>query len=216
MDIMEILLIELNPSEIAISRSLPINEQSATFIYEHLRYYCSKFFPLPAIKVRARRNSLIVIKGHEYLLIAKELRHTSIRAIVDVTSDNIAIQQLLTRPSVKKLHWNTMREDDHELFSYGWHVFFFQRDLEEKEQAIFKEKLSHVIADARLLQQFIQPHEIKDFAYIPSLKCIECQVYTPVADERWFNAYRATLLEFHTNFARIVSFQGRKFSESLG
>lgn len=45
-------------------------------------HYCEKFDPLPAVTVAVNAESVVVIRGHKYLLAARALKRPSIRAVV--------------------------------------------------------------------------------------------------------------------------------------
>src|SRR5438094_9620869 len=50
-------------------------------IYEHLKYFCSKCFPLPAIDVSLVDEKLVVTRGHKYLRAARELGYPWLGAV---------------------------------------------------------------------------------------------------------------------------------------
>src|SRR5579863_3024205 len=78
--LMKIQFIELSPSEVILDHSGVGRDDG--FVYEHLKRYCSKFTPLPAITVKLSGGKLIAVRGHKYLSIAVELRRERIRAVL--------------------------------------------------------------------------------------------------------------------------------------
>lgn len=209
---MNILLVELDPKDVLTDEILFINKQKEQFIYEHLRHYCSKFYPLPTISVRVYKNSVIVTHGHLYLAIAKELGHQRIRAIIDINSPYCFIQKLLNRPSVIKLDWNIVRQEDNELVSYCWLVFFFKRSLNQKEKKVFEEQVVRFFEQIPLPEFVDESNDkIQVLSYPNFGYCAEIKAYLPWEDERWYSTSRAVLLNFHFNCVPIVSFQGRKW-----
>src|SRR3954469_5616607 len=83
--------IEVSPADILIDRSAV--ERDDGFEYEHLKRYCSKFTPLPAVTVRLGEGRLIAVRGQKYLSIARELGRDRIRAVLqDTTFDELQKQ----------------------------------------------------------------------------------------------------------------------------
>ena len=211
-----ILLLELNPNDISIDEKLFPSPKKSSFIYEHLRYYCSKFYPLPTIFVRVYENSVIVTDGRMYLAIAKESGHQQIRAIVDRASPDRFVQKLLENPSVTQLDWETVRqEDDDELVScdwFDWLIFFFKRSLNREEKKTFEEQVVRFFKQIPLPELTdVQKERIKNLSYPHSGLSAEFEAYLPWTDERWFATSRAVLLNFHFNCVPIASFQGWKW-----
>lgn len=210
---MNILLVELNPNEVLTDESLFPDKNKDILIYEHLKHYCSKFYPLPTIEIKVYAESVIVVRGHSYLKIAKELRHQSIRAVIDRNSPKPFVDSFLQKSSVVQLDWELIKqEEDNNLVSYVWLVFFFERQLEKEEQKIFEEQIIEFYRQIKLPAWADTPdNRIKDLSYPHFGCCVEFQAYIPVEDERWYAKSRAALVNFHLNHVPLVSFQGYKF-----
>jgi len=173
----------------------------------------SKLYPIPWITVRVDANSVIITRGHLYLKVARELGNEKIHAVVDRNdSDDIFIQKLLDRPCVIKLDWKTLIQEDEQLLSYGWLVFFFKRLLNSVEKKIFEEEVVGFFQQIQVPGSVNLGRErIKNLNYPYSGLCAEFQAYLPWEDERWYLTSRAVLLNFHLNCVPIVSFQGKKW-----
>lgn len=211
---MPILLVELNPNEISVDETLFPDQQKDEFIYEHLRHYCSKFYPLPTIEVRVYTKSVFVVRGHLYLAIARDFKHQRIRAVIDKNSSNDCVMQFLQNPSVSQLDWQSViqQEQDNELVSYIWLVFFFSYPLTQETKKKFEAQIVQFFKQIQLPTWAEVPgNRIKDLNYPYSGYCAEFQAYIPVEDERWYASSRAVLVDFHLECVPILSFQGRKF-----
>lgn len=208
-----ILLVELSPDEISVDESLFPDLNKNSFIYEHLRHYCSKFYPLPTIEVKVDAEAIIVVRGHPYLAIAKELRNQRIRAVVDKASSESSVSRFLQRSSIIQLDWETvMHEENNDLVSYVWFVFFFERSLNQEERKAFEKDIVGFYRQIQLpVWAEVPDDRIKNLSYPYSGRCAEFQAYVPIADERWYASSRAVVVDFHLKCVPIVSFQGRRF-----
>ncbi|BBD70416.1 hypothetical protein NIES4072_67820 [Nostoc commune NIES-4072] len=211
---MNIILIEVNPDDISINEDIFPNTEKNGFIFEHLRYYCSKFYSLPTITIKVCAEGVFVVHGHQYLLIAKELKHQHIRAIVDNSSSDKYVQSFLKKPFVVQLDWEVARiEGNDELVEYTWYVFFFKKQLNQEEKKLFEE---HIVEFFKQIQlpgwAKIPDNRIINLTYYFSNYCAEFQAYVPTEDERWYAESIKVLVKFHLNCVPIASFQGRKFT----
>jgi hypothetical protein len=209
---MTILVVALNPSMITVNEYLFPNSYKDSFIYDHLRYYCSKGQSVPTITIKVCSDSVIVTRGHYYLLIAKELGYEKIQAVVD---QNLSrdIESFLNSPYIVQVNWKTLRQnEDQKLLGYVWYVFFFKRNLSQSEQEAFH----------TLVVNFYEQIEIPGWANEPETRILdlnyshlgysaEFQAYVPFADERWYAGALAAAVDFHMKYVPIVSCQGRKF-----
>lgn len=210
---MHILLIELNPNEVSVEESLFPDKEKNLFIYEHLRYYCSKFYPLPTITVSIYDEGVFVVRGHQYLAIARELKHQRIRAIVDKSSPEKYVQRFLQRSSVVQLNWEIVSKEGSDIFvEYVWFVFFFKKPLNQEEQIFFEKLIVEFFRQIQLPAWAEVPdHKIKNLSYPYSGHCAEFQAYVPIEDEKWYASSRAAIVNFHLKYVPILSFQGQRF-----
>lgn len=210
---MRILLVELNINEVSIDEYLFPNKEQNLFIYEHLRHYCSKFYPLPAITIKVCSLGFFVIRGHHYISIAKELGHQKIRAIVDKSSALETIQNFLLLKSVIQLDWEVVRKEESEtLVDYFWYILFFEKPLNQQQQIAFESEIVDFFRQIKL-PNWAKKNEnrIINLSYPYSGSCAEFQAYTPIEDERWHASSRSVLINFHLKHVPIISFQGRRF-----
>ena len=210
---MHILLVELNPDEVSVDESLFPDKQKNSFIYEHLRHYCSKFYHLPTITVKVCAEAVFVVRGHQYLSIARELGHQRIRAIIDKSSPEKDVQKFLQKPSVVQLDWEAARNEGSDtLVEYVWFVFFFEKALNREDRKIFEEQIVEFFKHIKLPDWAEVPEKrITNLSYPYSGRCAEFQAYVPIEDERWYPSSRAVVVDFHLKYVPIASFQGRRF-----
>lgn len=182
-------------------------------IYPHLKHYCSKFFPLPAIEVGPFRDGFVVTHGHKYVRIARELGYPWLRAIYR-TEYSDPQQVLDTLPQgVRVTPRELLEREAATLVAREYHVYFFSSPLASPERdrflsdiAGFFERLETSLIDMsqrRLLRW--------DFPF--SGECAEFEALIPVGDPRWFSSYLDICRRFSREVRRIVSFQGKIFPE---
>ncbi|WP_254563965.1 hypothetical protein [Oscillatoria sp. HE19RPO] len=209
---MSILIIEIPPSKVLIDETLFPDKHKEEFVYEHLRHYCSKFYPIPTIEIAIYNNSVFVTAGHLYLKIARELGCPKIRAVIDKKSPTNSIVKLLNSPDITQLDWQSLIQDDDEPICYIWLVFFFIHALSKKEKFAFEDKILGFFSKINLPDWAdASKKRIKNMKYINLDSGIEFQAYLPIEDERWYARSRAILMDFHFKYVPIISFQGRKF-----
>lgn len=192
-------------------RAFPDRDRS--HVYEHLKYYCSKFRPLPAVTVRADREPAVVVSGHKYYRIAKEAADLSIRAIVRGDGRSDSVRRFLERPDVKVLGWDRIaRETDAAPVVCGSQIYYFYDPLPESAKREFDERLAGFFR--RLESALLSRDALRVWGV--EFGCgdtrAEFMARVPVADERWYGACRAAALRFDAEIARIWTFQGAQFA----
>jgi hypothetical protein len=210
---MPILLVEVNPEEISIDESLFPDEMKDSFVYEHLKYCCSKNSLLPSISIIVSAAKAFVIRGHQYLFIAKELKYPRIRAIIDKASPEKLVREFLQKPKVVKLDWETVRKEEPDtMIGYSWFIFFFERTLTTAEKNSFEEQIVDFFRQLKL-PAFVEivDERVKNLNYPHAGHCAEFQAFVPIADERWYRSLRSVMIKFHSECIPVFSFQGRKF-----
>ena len=141
--------IEVSPRDVILDRSEV--ERDDGLVYEHLKRYCLKFTPLPAITVKLSAGKLLAVRGHKYLSIALELHHERIRAVIhDTTFEDLRRQGV---PGVLSVVPQTQLESEQNTAVIaGWHVFFFKstpsRDIADQIDARFRDFLNQSLPDA--------------------------------------------------------------------
>jgi hypothetical protein len=198
---MPIQLIEIPPDLPVIDESrFPDRDQS--FIFEHLQHYLSLFSPLPAIGIRVGPAGPLVTRGHKYLLAARALHRPSIRAVIQPGSDTAATADLLGQPDVTLLDWTEIDAAERaQPIADQWHLYFFERPLNEAEQRQFDEIVIGFLNQAG--------YEVQNLEH--SGHRAQFLVTVPAGDESWFGPYRAAAQRFSEETVPVVSFQGRRF-----
>lgn len=210
---MSIHIVELKPDKVTIDEFKFPNKEQDFYIYDHLRYYCSKLTTLPAISIKIIDNVIFASSRSQYLTIAKELNRNRIQAVINLSSSKEDITKILNKPYVVQLDWEAVKKKEREtLINYAWYIFFFQKTLNQDEKKAFEKDVVNFFRLIKLPSWATVPDQrIKDLAYSYSGLCCEFQAYVPIADERWYSSARAKTEIFHLNCVPIVSFQGRKF-----
>jgi hypothetical protein len=181
-------------------------------IYEHLMYFCSKFFPLPAIDVRLVGERLVVIRGHKYLWAAQQLSYPWLRAVYK--SDKPDPQAMLEElpPGIRITPREVLEQENATILARDYHVFFFDAPLTPEEQELF---LSNIAGFFERLETPLIPQSEKRlfrWSFPFDGHCGEFEALIPVGDPSWLNAYLETCRKFSREVKRIVSFQGACFS----
>jgi len=164
--------------------------------------YCGKFEPLPAITVAIERNTATVVRGHKYLLAARELGRPSVRAVVASPPSSAEVKRFLSSSGATVLDWEAIKaEEEHDRRPTGWHVFFFGRPLSDEEKLAFDDGVGSVFAESTSLH--VQHDDSGPLA--------EFEAPTPVTDLEWMAKHLAVFTRFARQHAPIVSYQGRRF-----
>ncbi|MBO0862864.1 MAG: hypothetical protein J2P21_31075 [Chloracidobacterium sp.] len=201
--------IEVSPRDVILDCSEV--ERDDGLVYEHLKCYCSKFTPHPAITVKLPAGRLLAVRGHKYLSIALELRHERIRAVIhDTTFEALRRQGVPGAPSVVP-HTQLECEQNTEVIA-SWHVFFFKsipsRDIADQIDARFRDFLNQSLPDA-----LGRSHRVvidSDFDFTGP--CFEIKFPTPVANHAWARLYHAFISSVSKEMLPIASYQGRRFA----
>lgn len=194
--------IMVDPTKVVESDEHPMKEEG--FIFPHLKRYCAHFDPLPVITVTPKAGKLVVVRGHIYLRIAKELGRKLLRAVVSADVSGVpGILGEISRETLEKEQQRTVVD--------GWHVFF----LGDPEPAELIESVKRRFMDylSRSLPNVVPVDMSRDvlWNYDPTGPCIELKFPTPVANAEWAAEYHALCIGISSELARIVSYQGRRF-----
>lgn len=205
-----LVIADIDPNKIFFAKDEIPDLAVQNFIYEHLRYFCSKFFPIPSIMVRIDHNSIIAISRSIYLQIAKDLDLPTIRAVINELSDKDAIDLLAKKKEITLLDYRKLRDTEH-IVSQSWHVFFFERDLRQDEKYEFKDLVFEHFKSQNYLMESLKDSPITFFDFSHSDQCAEFRGFTPAENRDWTNSFRQKLYNFHLERVRITSYQGRRF-----
>jgi phosphoribosylformylglycinamidine (FGAM) synthase PurS component len=199
----------VQPSEIGPSAS-------SGFIFEHLKYYCSRIFPLPAISIHIDSGIPVLIRGGEYLAIARELGHSSIQAIVARDVSDADLSELLENPAVEIVDLTKLEAE--ELANpviEDWQVFYFERPLSEREKQLFEDKIVAAFEElpSKLLTSCAHPR-VTSLAYCDEKARAEFKALVSVLDERWLLDCVARIQEFSATVLPVLSYQGRRHGKT--
>ncbi|PSB55342.1 hypothetical protein [Chamaesiphon polymorphus] len=211
------LLIEVSPYRILSDEIKYPNREKDRFIFEHLKYLCSKLTSLPTLTIQVDSQGAWIKRGHYYLTIAKMLQMPNVKAIVDSSSSNENIECFLETSTANVLDWETERLTERDvLHGYVQYLLFFQRILSEEEKQEFEEKIVNFFGSLRFpVGMNIPDVRINNLAYPYSGICAEFEAYVPILDESWYGQSRSVLIDFHLQNVPIVSFQGMKWEFPL-
>jgi len=199
---MGILLVQIPVAAVSTDERFPDGDDS--FIPEHLRYYCAKFDPLPAITIVVEEDRAIVVRGRKYLLVARDLGRTEVRAVVASSAEESDVKALLARDDVTILDWTRLEEaEELERVPRAWHVFFFERALAPDERMEFDSRVQSLFAE------FENPVRV---IHHDSGPVAEFEARSPVTDRAWAAKHLAVFTAVSRECVRIVSYQGRKFA----
>jgi hypothetical protein len=216
---MTITLVEVDPTAVRTDESR-FPDKDDRLVYEHLRHYCSRFFPLPAIMVTLSGGEPIVTKGHKYLRIARELDHRTIRAVVARDCGVEDVSRFLARRGVRTLDWEAAEDADNaKLCVWAWQVFYFETPLD----ASIRERFTRDVIDTltRLQAERLAslqraclidpPTDIVDSVHFSERgDFVEFRALVVVGDESWYGTYIGAYSAFSQSHARIVSYQGMR------
>lgn len=204
------LLMRINPKDIHEDLiNFPDNEQSV--VYEHLKYYCSKFYPLPAITVGYKQKKFFVIRGHKYLRIARELNHEH---IICVLPDEY--QKSLDLKQDDKIELLDFKDFDPNVHSDAIdtfdHVYYFEKPLNESQRAEFRKLIRSFFLVLKYAKNLAASFEwISPIKFGEEDRRAEFRVKLKNPEGEWIHLYRAITMKFSENVAKIHTFQGRLF-----
>jgi hypothetical protein len=175
-----------------------------SLILEHLKYYFSRFEPLPAVTVRLVDQEAFVVAGHKYVAAAVALGRPRLRAIVDPASDGEAVSRLLALDGVQRLDLDALeKEEARNPVPLAWHIVFFGRPLTPEQRTAFSKAMGELAGSTRGSPPTV--------AYDESGTRAELRMPTPVFDHDWATDLLRALSDFHEAHTPIVSYQGRAF-----
>jgi hypothetical protein len=205
---MTIEVIEASLTDLVVPPS--VARYSDSYVYEHLKRYCSKFRPLPAIVVTSDGAHLVLTSRYQYVAIARELGEDRIRAALQGVTFSDLRQQgvpgVLGLVSQEELD----REIQDEIIP-GWHVLFFKTvpeheivtQIEARFRAFLKQSLPEVPAGGDHAEIWAN--------FDATGPCFEIRFPTPVTDHAWAQAYLSFLTSISRDLAPISTYQGAWF-----
>jgi hypothetical protein len=188
-------------------------DRDTRHIYEHLKYFCSKCFPLPAVDVVLADGRLLVTSGQKYVQAARELGYPWVRAVYrsQTVDPNVLLAEL--PPGTHVIPRDVLERESAVQVSRDYHVYFFDGPLTPVQQERFHSDIVEFFE--RLETSLIRSGEKRVFEWgFPfGARCGEFKALVPVGDPSWLNKYLEASREFSRNVRRIVSFQGALFPE---
>jgi hypothetical protein len=106
----QLLIADIDPNKISFANNEIEDLAAQHFIYEHLRYFCSKFSLIPSITVKIEPNSILAISRSIYLQIAKDLNRSTIRAVIDESSNKDTVELLAKNKEITLLDYRKLRD----------------------------------------------------------------------------------------------------------
>jgi len=187
-------------------------DRDASYVYEHLKYFLSKYPRLDrGIDIAIQPGgTAIVIREQKILRIAKELGHRTVRAIVSLDSADADVAVFQRRTGASMLDVSALEQESNSAVSLEWHVFFFARPLTLAERERFVQDMSRSFeprASMRFKDVKLTPLTV-DFTH-DGLSA-EFEAWTPVgeADHEWIKAFIERYVKFSETVAPIVSYRG--------
>jgi hypothetical protein len=182
------------------------------FVYEHLKRYCSKFRPLPAVAVTVARDRLLVVDRFQYVSVARDLGDDRIRAVLR----GVTLEELQNRniPGVlRAVPDEVLAQELRDEIVTSWHVFFFKtaphHDIVIKIDACFRrfleESLTKVLTSSADLQI--------SSSFDVTGPCLEIRFPTPLTNHQWAASYHAFIVSISRDLCAIETYQGRRFEE---
>jgi hypothetical protein len=211
------LVLELDCKDIQVKNeeSFKQAKKGQEYIYEHLKYALSKGPFFPSISVEVAENSIIATKGFHYLLIAKDLNRCRIRAIIEDSSSEKAVQKLLSNPSIQVIDWKK-ELDESPFVDWSWFIYFFEKPLSPEQKVKFEEQVVEFYKSFTLPPKWQGAKgRIRNLSYPFNGLCAEFEAYTPTGEHRdWHRGLTSINLVFHRETAPIVSFGGSTFRDN--
>lgn len=194
-----ILLVQVPVEVPLIDGAAAVREDA--LITDHLERYCSKLDPLPAISVVVDGDVIRVVRGHQYLVVARRLGRPVIRAVVLSPPERDDVKRFLSRSDVVVLDWEAIRAlEERNPNPVNPHVFFFARPLSLAEKASFDAEVRVLFSDASV-----------EISHSDAGPLAEFRTRTPVTNEVWIGQSLNTFLKFSREQVPIISYQGRRF-----
>lgn len=208
---MAVLVVKCDPKVLRIDESM-YPDVETSYIYDHLKYYCSKFSPLPAATITLHGGSPVVVQGQKYVRIATELGRKSIRAIITGDTNTDEVQSFLRIEAVQILDWQLLRREEEETSVLdAEHVFFFESALSDHQKRTFEESVAGFFHQLQSVLLLGKPRTVTKVVYSHGDCSAEFIATTPAGDESWFGEFYASCLDFSRTVGRIASYQGRRF-----
>ncbi len=206
---MNIKIIECNPKLLHIDLER-FPDRNTSIVYEHLRYYCSKFSGyLPSPEAQLIDGDLTVVSRHKYALVAQELNSPLARVVIRNASKGL--DEFLSKSGARAVNSEEVMNFENSAVTDAWHVFFFEARLSENLQEDFSSEMRTFFTSFPVERLMGQSSYFDNLAFPFEGNCCEFVARAPVGDESWFGEFRQLCCRFNENSCRIISYQGSKF-----
>ncbi len=198
-------IVNIDPALVVETEKYPRSD--CGFVLEHLQRYFSHLECLPAIDIVVESGNVLVSKNHDYLITAKALERTRIRAI---TSNAAAVIDAVGRGNAEEVSLlDLQKEEQQNAVQVMWHVFFLRNRpsthtiLRFCEQLIdyIEKSVSEVLGKRTAIQQARLDRQ---------RGIVEVKFNTPCANECWGTGLFECLRTLNNDIAEIASYQGRE------
>jgi hypothetical protein len=194
----------------AISEDDRYPDSDTRHIYEHLLFQCSlpREFPLPAIKARVLDGKVVVTSGHKFLRIAKDLKHQTIRVILD-RGDAVSFSLPV---GAKPIAREDLQRETEVAVVRQHQAFFFEEPLSLEEQKEFEVEIGGFFDRLRTPLIDANQRRLLSVSFPFEGSCAVLEALVPVGDHSWPESYRKTCQRFSGGVKKIVSFVGARFA----
>lgn len=197
-------IVTINPGLVLESPRYP--RCDCGFVLGHLQRYFSHLECLPAIDVTVERGNIFVSKNHDYLIAAKALGRTRIRAI---TTNAAAVIDVVGIENAEEVSLADLQKEERKnAVQVMWHVFFLKNRPSTHTMLRFCGQLVGYI-EASVSEMLGETTAIQQVCLDRVRGIIEVEFNTPCANEHWGAGLFDCLRTLHNNIAEIASYQGR-------
>lgn len=197
--------IDISIEDVSLDEAEADNE--STLVYQHLKRYCEKFTPLPAITVKVKNGKLVVTRGHKYLKIARDLGRGRIRAVLlGETAEGLRRQRISF--SAFLVPNSVLEQEGTADVVNAWHVFFFKSQVTDEIARQIEIAIKNFINKS--LPLAVRGQTMIEFNCDLSAACIEIKFPTPVKDQLWMGSFILFYRSEMNRICPIESYQGRR------
>jgi len=197
-------IVNIDPGVVLESPKYP--RRDCGFVLEHLQRYFSHLERLPAIDVTTEGGNVFVSKNHDYLIAARALDRTRIRAI---TTNAAAVIDIVGIDNAEKVSLLDLQEEEEQnSVQVMWHVFFLKDRPSTQAMLRFCGELVEYleVSTSEVLGENVT---IQQVCLDRVRGIVEVEFNTPCANEYWGTGLLGCLRTLHNNIAEIASYQGR-------
>ena len=192
-----------------------------SYIYEHLKYYFSKFgdCPLPAITVKISRDSILLVGSYIYYIAAKELGYPSIQCFIRGEIDHTELEKKYSG-KVVFIDWKKEEEEENLTpIRNEPQLFFFEHALNENDKKMFQKLIVEFFEtlDHPVMKPIARPRT-SCLAFPFENTCAEFMAIAPFgySESDWVRKHLYAIRQFHEKGVPIISRNGMKYGKKKG